>query len=94
MLYRGIVLIGIFVLGVSFQPGAEVVVAQSEKRGGGVVKTPQKAGAATSTTKSEEGASPSVSGKPATDAPPAKPAGSPAKQAKRFFPERRWSRSP
>lgn len=74
MLYRGIVLIGIFALGVSFQSGVEVAAAQSGKPSGGVVKTSQKAGAASSTTKSEEDASPSVSGKPATDAPPRKPA--------------------
>ena len=71
MLYRGSVFIAIFALSVSFQLGAEVAVAQSGKPGGGVVKTSQKTGAATSTTKPEDGASP----KPAADAPPRKSAG-------------------
>lgn len=75
MLYRGSVFIAIFALSVSFQLGAEVAVAQSVKPGGGAVKTSQKAGAATSTTKPEDGASPAVSGKPAADASSRKSAG-------------------
>ena len=64
MPYRATVFIAIFALGLFFQPGAEVAVAQSGKPGA-------------TTTKTEDGASPAAKGpadKPGAEAPSKKPA--------------------
>ena len=85
MLYRATVFIAIFAIGASLPSGAGVAVAQSGKSGGsalrsrtpsgGVIKTSQKPGAAT--TKSKDSASPAAKGlgdKPGAEASSKKPA--------------------